>query len=167
MLIYRLVLVWSWQNPVTRLGRSLAREVRYNIVRFMQKLAESGQAIICTIHQPSAVLFNASDLLLLLAKGGRTIYFGETGTDSAKLLEYFARNGAPCAANVNLTEHIIDVVQGRQGFEKDWAEVWMELPERKEALDELDHLDETARCQTKARSADDKEMPLRSFRTPL
>ena len=139
----------------------------YNIVRFMRKLAEGGQAIICTIHQPSAALFNAFDSLLLLAKGGRTTYFGETGAESAKLLEYFARNGAPCTDDVNPAEYIIDVVQGRQDSKKDWAKVWMESPERKEILDELDYLDETARSQITARGEVDRGKPLRSFATPI
>jgi hypothetical protein len=112
-------------------------------------------------------LFNAFDSLLLLAKGGRTTYFGETGAESAKLLDYFARNGAPCASDVNPAEHIIVVVQGRQASAKDWAEVWMQSPERKEVLDELDHIDETARTQSAVRSEFDEGKPLRSFATPL
>lgn len=32
----------------------------FNIVRFLRKLADAGQAILCTIHQPSAVLLNIS-----------------------------------------------------------------------------------------------------------
>jgi ABC-type multidrug transport system ATPase subunit len=50
----------------------------YNIVRFMRRLVDGGQAVLCTIHQPSAVLFDAFDALLLLAKGGRMAYFGES-----------------------------------------------------------------------------------------
>jgi ABC-type multidrug transport system ATPase subunit len=139
----------------------------YNIVRFMRKLAEGGQAIVCTIHQPSAALFNAFDSLLLLAKGGRTTYFGETGTDSAQLLEYFARNGAPCAPDVNPAEHIIDVVQGREGSDKDWAEIWMQSAERKKTLDELNHLDEVARSQSRTHNGVHGDKPLQSFATPL
>ena len=50
----------------------------YNIVRFMRRLVDGGQAVLCTIHQPSAVLFDSFDSLLLLAKGGRMAYFGES-----------------------------------------------------------------------------------------
>lgn len=46
------------------------------IVGFMQKLAATGQSILCTIHQPSAALFAGFDMLLLLKAGGRTVYFG-------------------------------------------------------------------------------------------
>jgi ABC-type multidrug transport system ATPase subunit len=39
----------------------------YNTVRFLRKLADIGQAILVTIHQPSAQLFAEFDTLLLLA----------------------------------------------------------------------------------------------------
>lgn len=41
----------------------------FNIVRFLRKLADAGQAILCTIHQPSSVLFEQFDQLLLLKSG--------------------------------------------------------------------------------------------------
>ncbi|KAK6837992.1 hypothetical protein PG987_006273 [Apiospora arundinis] len=113
----------------------------YEICRFMRKLAASGQTIICTIHQPSAALFEAFDVLLLLAKGGRTTYFGPTGQDSSVVLDYFSRNGAAAAPDVNPAEHIVDVVQGRFGTEIDWPEVWNASKERTEALAELERLD--------------------------
>jgi ABC-type multidrug transport system ATPase subunit len=45
----------------------------WNIVRFLRKLADNGQAILCTIHQPSAFLFESFDRLFLLQKGGETV----------------------------------------------------------------------------------------------
>jgi len=42
------------------------------IVSFLRKLADNGQAVLATIHQPSAILFQEFDRLLFLAKGGKT-----------------------------------------------------------------------------------------------
>jgi len=44
------------------------------IVSFLRKLAAAGQAILCTIHQPSASLFARFDQLLLLKAGGNMVY---------------------------------------------------------------------------------------------
>ncbi|RDW56738.1 ABC multidrug transporter [Coleophoma cylindrospora] len=132
----------------------------FSIVRFMRKLAESGQAVICTIHQPSAVLFEAFDVLLLLAKGGKTTYFGPTGKNSAILLDYFARNGAPCKEDVNPAEHIVDVVQGKTG-DADWPELWLASKEHQAAMLELDELNQ--RC---TESASDETEDTRDFATP-
>ena len=76
----------------------------WNLVRFLKKLAASGQAILCTIHQPSSLLFESFDKLLLLESGGETVYFGDIGPDSSLLQEYFARYGAICPSNVNPAE---------------------------------------------------------------
>lgn len=48
-------------------------QAAFNIVRFLRKLADVGQAVLVTIHQPSASLFAQFDTLLLLAKGGKTV----------------------------------------------------------------------------------------------
>ena len=45
----------------------------WNIIRFLRKLADHGQAILCTIHQPSSLLFESFDQLLLLQRGGETV----------------------------------------------------------------------------------------------
>jgi ABC-type multidrug transport system permease subunit len=112
----------------------------FQICRFMRKLAASGQSIICTIHQPSAALFEAFDVLLLLTKGGRTTYFGPTGDQSSIVLDYFAKNGAPCDLETNPAEHIVDVVQGRLDPNVDWSQVWLSSQERTDMMDELERL---------------------------
>ncbi|EMD67087.1 hypothetical protein COCSADRAFT_83327 [Bipolaris sorokiniana ND90Pr] len=112
----------------------------FNTLRFLRKLAGAGQAILCTIHQPSAQLFAEFDTLLLLTKGGKTVYFGDIGTNAATIKDYFGRNGAPCPAEANPAEHMIDVVSGTLSQGKDWNKVWLESPEHAEVVEELDHI---------------------------
>ncbi|KAH7271712.1 hypothetical protein B0J15DRAFT_509767 [Fusarium solani] len=71
----------------------------YNTVRFLRKLAGVGQAVLVTIHQPSAQLFAQFDTLLLLAR-------------AKTVREYFGRYGAPCPQDG-----------------KDWNQVWLSSPE--------------------------------------
>ncbi|GAB9468228.1 Abc transporter g family member 31 [Globisporangium polare] len=59
------------------------------IMNGVRKIANTGRTVICTIHQPSTEVFNLFDSLLLLQRGGRTVFFGELGEDSSKLIEYF------------------------------------------------------------------------------
>ena len=81
------------------------------IIAFLRKLADSGQAVLATIHQPSAILFQEFDRLLFLAKGGKTVYFGEIGKNSETLLSYFSRNGAPdCGPDENPAEYMLTQV---------------------------------------------------------
>lgn len=71
----------------------------------LRRVADSGLAVLSTVHQPSAAEFELFDHLLLLAQGGRTIYFGENGNRSSVVLGYFARNGAPkCALTENVSQ---------------------------------------------------------------
>jgi ABC-type multidrug transport system permease subunit/energy-coupling factor transporter ATP-binding protein EcfA2 len=120
----------------------------YNIIRFLRKLVDGGQAVLCTIHQPSAVLFEAFDALLLLARGGKMAYFGETGRDSQIVLDYFARHGAPCPADENPAEHIVEVIQGNTDKPVDWVQVWNESEEKQRALAELHALNAHGKADT-------------------
>ncbi|KAI0059439.1 hypothetical protein BV25DRAFT_1828964 [Artomyces pyxidatus] len=112
----------------------------WNLVRFLRKLADQGQAILCTIHQPSSLLFESFDRLLLLERGGHTVYFGDIGADSHVLREYFARHGAECPPNVNPAEFMLDAIGAgispRVG-DRDWKDVWLDSPECRRVRDEI------------------------------
>ncbi|KFY41728.1 hypothetical protein V494_02834 [Pseudogymnoascus sp. VKM F-4513 (FW-928)] len=134
----------------------------FNIVRFLRRLTEAGQAVLCTIHQPSASLFESFDTLLLLAKGGQTVYFGETGQDSSILLNYFSQNGAPCKPDVNPAEHIIDVVSGSAGGNRDWHSIWVESPEHTRMVEHIAEIKADALSKPSTLKTDDRD-----FATPL
>ncbi|KAK6340578.1 hypothetical protein TWF696_008905 [Orbilia brochopaga] len=109
-----------------------------SIVSFLRKLArESGLCIICTIHQPSSVLFSHFDEVLLLAAEGRTVYFGEIGHDGTTVLDYYARNGAkPAEKDANPAEYILETV--RPGSSINWSDVWQASPEHRALVDTID-----------------------------
>ncbi|KAH7127774.1 ABC-2 type transporter-domain-containing protein [Dactylonectria estremocensis] len=112
----------------------------FNTVRFLRKLADVGQAVLVTIHQPSAQLFAQFDSLLLLAKGGKTVYFGDIGNNADTVKAYFNRNGAMCPVESNPAEFIIDVVSGHLSQGRDWADVWLASPEHRDVETELDQI---------------------------
>ncbi|KAK4462872.1 putative ABC transporter [Cladorrhinum samala] len=112
----------------------------FNTVRFLRKLADVGQAILVTIHQPSAQLFAQFDTLLLLQRGGKTVYFGDIGECGNTIKDYFGRYGAPCPENANPAEHMIDVVTGHHSEGRDWNQVWLESPEHAAVVRELDSM---------------------------
>ncbi|KAG5983012.1 hypothetical protein E4U55_000964 [Claviceps digitariae] len=104
----------------------------YNIVRFLKKLAAAGQAILCTIHQPNAALFENFDRLLLLQRGGRTVYFGGIGEDASTLRAYLKRNGAEAPPTDNVAEFMLEAIgagSARRIGDRDWADIWEESPE--------------------------------------
>jgi ABC-2 type transporter len=83
----------------------------YNIIKFIRKLADAGMPLVCTIHQPSSVLFEYFDRLLLLGKGGKVTYFGDIGKNSRTLLDYFERNGArTCTQEENPAEYLLEAI---------------------------------------------------------
>ncbi|KAG7388652.1 hypothetical protein PHYPSEUDO_011979 [Phytophthora pseudosyringae] len=55
----------------------------------VRKVADSGRTIICTIHQPSAEVFYLFDSLLLLKRGGETVFYGDLGKNCRNLVDYF------------------------------------------------------------------------------
>ncbi|KAL5365282.1 ABC multidrug transporter [Aspergillus floccosus] len=112
----------------------------WTICQVLRRLADHGQAVLATIHQPSALLFQTFDRLLFLAKGGKTVYFGDIGPHSTTLLDYFERGGArPCKPEENPAEYILEIVSG-ESTSLDWVQIWKESQERKGILEELGRL---------------------------
>lgn len=130
----------------------LDSQTAWAISLLLKKLSEHGQAILCTIHQPSAILFQQFDRLLLLAKGGKTVYFGEIGKNSRSLIDYFERYGAePCTANQNPAEWMLEVIGAAPGSVslRDWGDTWKSSPEFFTIRQELDRLESNKHDEAK------------------
>jgi ATP-binding cassette subfamily G (WHITE) protein 2 (SNQ2) len=136
----------------------------FNIVRFLRKLADAGQAILCTIHQPSAVLFEHFDQLLLLKSGGRTVYFGELGDDSKTLINYLERNGAKkCPPQENPAEYMLEAIgAGNPDYKgQDWGDIWQESPENDKLGKEISEIVSSRKQAAKnAEARDDREFAM-------
>lgn len=115
----------------------------WSIGALIRKLADNGQAILCTIHQPSALLFQQFDRLLLLAKGGKMVYFGELGKDSKTMIRYFERHRARrCRSHENPAEWMLEITGSGTGAasKTDWPRTWSRSPEHGHMLAELQRL---------------------------
>ncbi|KAJ5116193.1 hypothetical protein N7456_000541 [Penicillium angulare] len=114
----------------------------WSIVSFLRRLSEHGQAVLCTIHQPSAILFQEFDQLLFLARGGKTVYFGPIGEQSRTLLDYFEAHGArECGDSENPAEYMLDVVNaGSNPQGENWFDVWKGSQESQQVQTELDRI---------------------------
>ena len=112
----------------------------WSICTLLRRLAGSGQAILCTIHQPSGVIFEMFDRLLLI-QNGRSIYFGDIGPNSQMVVDYFHRGGFPeCRADTNPAEWLMRIISdgvGKGGM-IDWPEIWQKSPERQIVKAELE-----------------------------
>ncbi|AEO64846.1 uncharacterized protein THITE_2111183 [Thermothielavioides terrestris NRRL 8126] len=115
-----------------------------SIVRFLRKLCAAGQAIICTIHQPSSDLIQQFDKILALNPGGNVIYFGPVGPDGSAVLRYFADRGVHCPPGRNVAEFLLEtaIKGGRRpdGRRINWSDEWRSSPENKHVLAEIQQL---------------------------
>jgi len=126
-------------EPTSGLDAQNARD----LIRVLRRLADQGQAILCTIHQPSSLLFESFDRLLLLENGGHTVYFGDIGPDSCVVREYFARHGAACPHEANPAEYMLYAIGAgtspRIGH-RDWKDIWLDSPEFRLVKEEIREL---------------------------
>ncbi|XP_019052969.1 PREDICTED: ABC transporter G family member 28-like, partial [Nelumbo nucifera] len=78
------------------------------LLRALRREALEGVNISMVVHQPSYTLFRMFDDLILLAKGGRTVYHGSV----KKVEEYFSGLGIHVPDRVNPPDHFIDILEG-------------------------------------------------------
>lgn len=135
---------------------------------FLRKLADAGQAVLCTIHQPNAMLFQQFDRLLFMAKGGKTVYFGDIGQNSHTLLEYFeAHGGRRCGDDENPAEYMLEIVEtGTNDRGEDWHSVWKGSNEFQAVLSEIDRIHQEQRSKTSTTNTDDGD-PNSEFAMPF
>ncbi|CAI7567518.1 unnamed protein product [Penicillium pancosmium] len=121
----------------------LDSQAAYSIVRFLKKLSQAGQAIVCTIHQPSSMLIQQFDMILALNSGGNTFYFGPVGKDGSAVIKYFAERGFKCPPSKNVAEFILETAAKatqRDGKQVDWNEEWRTSNENREMLAEIERI---------------------------
>ncbi|KAH7235656.1 ABC-2 type transporter-domain-containing protein [Fusarium tricinctum] len=121
----------------------LDSQTSWAILDLLEKLTNAGQAILCTIHQPSAMLFQRFDRLLFLAKGGKTVYFGDIGENAKTMISYFERlSGHTCPPEANPAEWMLEVIGAAPGShtDLDWFQSWRESPEYHAVLAELERI---------------------------
>jgi len=146
----------------------LDSESSWAIVAFLRRLANRGQAILATIHQPSFMLFQEFDRLLFLAKGGRTVYFGNIGRDAKELLLYFESQGArECGKSENPAPYMLEIIgAGASGKSRhDWPSIWKESKLSKNVHRELDQIRQE--MSRKPVVSDDLQTSRSEFAMPL
>lgn len=78
----------------------------YSLCSILSNIARiKSTTVICTIHQPTAKTFSLFHNLILM-KEGRIVYQG----CREKVDTYLARIGCPCKENVNIADHILDML---------------------------------------------------------
>ncbi|EGU88707.1 hypothetical protein FOXB_00778 [Fusarium oxysporum f. sp. conglutinans Fo5176] len=119
------------------------------ILTLLQKLAAGGLGILCTIHQPSAMLFQRFDRLLLMARGCKVAYFGDIGENSETVLEYFGER-APrrCNDAENPAEYLLDMIGNTSGHGFDWPCLWDKSTEANQVSTELERIVQSSSPKT-------------------
>ncbi|KPI38214.1 ATP-dependent permease PDR15 [Cyphellophora attinorum] len=100
----------------------------WTIIALLRRLADNGQTILATIHQPSALILQQFDSILLMGAGGRTAYHGPLGKDACTLTKYFESCGARVyMPEENPAEYILSMLNDGS---KDWHQSWENSQEK-------------------------------------
>ena len=91
-------------EPTSGLDATTAEDV----MRALQKIAMSGVTVVAVIHQPRVEIYEMIDKLLLLGRGGKTVYLGP----AAEASTYFRKLGYVPEPDDNFADFALDVLSG-------------------------------------------------------
>ncbi|EGZ16359.1 ABCG transporter ABC superfamily [Phytophthora sojae] len=88
-------------EPTSGLDSSSA----HNVMKYILKLCGEGKNVVCTIHQPSSLVYDMFTNVVLLS-GGETVYYGSR----TYMIPHFSGVGFNCPKYMNPAEYFVNLV---------------------------------------------------------
>ncbi|KAF5280010.1 hypothetical protein FQA39_LY05391 [Lamprigera yunnana] len=98
--------VMFFDEPTSGLDSSTSKQC----LMLLKQLTQEGKTVICTIHQPSSLLFEIFDHLYAIAEG-RCIYQGSI----KGMLPYLEETGLRCPPYHNPADYLLEIANGEHG----------------------------------------------------
>ncbi|KPA81256.1 putative ATP-binding cassette protein [Leptomonas pyrrhocoris] len=87
-----------------------------HLLLLLRSLAQTGVAVIFSIHQPRSRIYEVFDRVLLLNSVGEVAFFGP----AAQALSFFVEIGLPCTYPSNPADYLLDAVSTPPADEEQW-----------------------------------------------